>query len=737
MNKNFICATNEYCSFEKYISAPYFRKSFEVDFIPEDAEISICGLGFYVLYINGINITKGMLAPYISNPDHICYYDSYNVKEYLKIGKNVISIMLGNGFNNPFGGRVWGMDRAEWCSAPRVSLDFSATSKERKIHIISDESFKVSASPIFFDELRMGEYYDANKEIDGWNKVEFDDNSWGNAIVSTAPRGDMRLCTAEPIRVTKKLSPKSIIKQEDGYVYDFGENNAGVCTLRISAYSGQKIELWHGEELKDGNFDNTSVIFDRPGTQFYKEYGQKDIFIAKGEGIEEYTPTFTYHGFRYVFVKGITEKQANPELLIYNVMSSDLKNLGGFRCSDEIANTLFEMAERSDISNFYYFPTDCPHREKNGWTGDASMSAAHTVLLYDVEKSWCEWLNNIRLAQTEEGMLPGIVPTYEWGYEWGNGPAWDSVIFNLPYQLYKKRGNTQVIVQNANAMIRYLNYILQKRNSNGTVAIGLGDWVPVGKASEEYDVPLEVTDSIMVMDMAKKASEMFAAIGYSHQADFANEVYKDFRNVIRTQLVDKNSLVVQGESQSGQAMALYYSVFEQDEEEGAFEKLMQYISENNNNFNCGFLGMHVLFHVLSKFGQADLAYEMITKKEYPSYGHLIELGETTLTEQFMPDGVYCGSHNHHFLGDISRWFITSIAGLNVINTSKVEIKPNFIKKIDYATAYYCLPTGKVEVNWTREKEKILLIVKCAKNIQCDIRIPDELKNEVIISYSTK
>lgn len=735
MNKKFICAAEEYCSFDNYVSAPYFRKTFELDFAPEEAEISICGLGFYVLYVNGFNITKGALAPYISNPDHICYYDTYHIKKYLKKGKNVIAVLLGNGFNNPFGGAVWDMDKAEWRSAPRVALELSAANKDRTLSIVADESFKVHASPIFFDDLRMGEYYDANKEIDGWNEIEFDDSSWGNALIAPVPRGKLKLCSAEPVKIRKELFPVRILKQEDGYIYDFGENNAGVCTLRIAADKGQRIELWHGEEIKDGKFDNTSTIFDGPNTQFYKEYGQKDVFIAKGEGIEEYTPSFTYHGFRYVLVKGITKEQANTKLLTYRVMSSDLKKIGGFHCSDETVNTLFEMVERSDISNFYYFPTDCPHREKNGWTGDASMSAAHTVLLFDVEKSWCEWLGNIRLTQAEDGMLPGIVPTYDWGYEWGNGPAWDSVIFNLPYQLYKIRGNTDVIIQNANTMMRYLHYILQKRNEDGTVAIGLGDWVPVGKRnSDDYTVPLEVTDSIMVMDMAGKAAEMFRAIDYVHQANFAAEVYQDFRNVIRSQLIDKKTLSVTGDSQSGQAMALYYGVFEAEEEEKAFKNLMRYIAQKNNNFDCGFLGMHVLFHVLSKFGQSELAYEMITKKDYPSYAHLIEQGETTLVESFQPDGTPCNSHNHHFLGDIGRWFITDIAGLNVVNSERVEIKPSFIKKIDSASAYYYLPHGKVEVRWGREKEKIILTVHCDPGIQCDIKLPEELKDKVVITH---
>ena len=392
----------------------------------------------------------------------------------------------------------------------------------------------------------MGEYYDANKELPGWNLAEFDDADWQNAFFAPIPRGKLTECTAEPICVTKEIKTVRIIRQGNDYIYDFGENNAGVCTLRIRAAKGQKIELWHGEQITDGKFDNYSTIFDRTDAPFYKEYSQKDVYIAKGEGIEEYTPSFTYHGFRYVLVKGISETQATKELLTYKVMSSDLTEIGGFKCSDETVNKLFEMVKRSDRSNFYYFPTDCPHREKNGWTGDASLSAAHMMLLYDTEKSWREWLKNIRASQTDDGKIPAIVPTYEFGYDWGSGPAWDCVLFNLPYQLYKIKGSTEVIIENASAMVRYLDYIIKRRNSDGTVSIGLGDWCPVGKAEHQFNTPLEVTDTIMVMDMAKKAYDMLKAVGYEHQAQFAAAVFEDFRDVIRDRLLDKATMTIKG-----------------------------------------------------------------------------------------------------------------------------------------------------------------------------------------------
>ncbi len=708
MKKQFIRATEDFASFDNRVNAPYIRKSFNLDFCPEKAEINISGLGFYVLFINGKDITKGHLAPYISNLDHYIYYDTYDVSPYLVKGENVIGVMLGNGFMNPFGGSVWDFDKVDWKNAPCLALEFSAEGEGKSLSFDADESFKCHPSPIIFDEIRMGEHFDASLIKDGWNMPGFDDGAWGNALISPAPRGKMEKCTCEPISVLKEKAPVSINKVEGGYIYDFGENNAGVCRLNLeNATCGQKIEMWHAELLnEDGSLDISSTIFDRPTTQFYKEYSQKDVYIAKGEAKETYTPSFTYHGFRYVYVTGITDEQATGELLTYIIMSTGFSEIGGFTCSSDTVNTLFEMAKRSDRSNFYYFPTDCPHREKNGWTGDASISAPHMTYLYDTEKSYTQWLSNIRAAQTERGSLPGIVPTGDWGFAWGNGPAWDSVIFNLPYELYIKRGNTEVIKENMSAMMRYLTYIMGRRSEDGTIAVGLGDWVPVGKIADQYDAPLALTDTLMVMKSAHQASVMFDAIDAHNEADYARSIEEELRNTLRETMIDYDTMTVKSACQSAQALAIYYGLFEENEKDEAFLRLKEFLKAKDNRFDVGFLGLAVIFDVLSDFGEGNLAYELITKDGYPSYKDLIDKGETTIGEQFMPHIARNLSHNHHFLCDFTRWFIERVAGLKVVDSENVLIQPDFIEGLDYASAYYDLTAGRVSVSWKRENGEV-------------------------------
>lgn len=735
MEKKFIKASERYNQLDKHVPAPYFRRTFSLEEVTENLRLSVCGLGFYLLYVNGKEITKGFLAPYISNPDDVCYYDVYDVAKYLRKGENTIGVILGNGWMDPAGGYVWDGDKAPWRGAPILALELSETAgEETRVLLTADTEFRVCESPIRFDDLYYGEYYDATKEIEGWNLTDFDDRAWKNARIAIPPRGEMKECKAEPLRTAKTLSPVEIIKCKSGYIYDFGENTAGICEMTLkNAEPGQKITLRYAELVKNGELYVNSVCFPKERYPEYLKNNQKDIYTAKGAEKETFEPHFTYHGFRYVLVKGLKPEQATKELLQYKVIYSDLRSVGDFSCSDETVNTLFGMVRRADLSNFHYFPTDCPHREKNGWTGDTAVSCFHMMLLYDCEASFREWLCNIRKSQNERGVLPGIVPNAGWGYTWGNGPAWDSVAVYLPYEIYRLRGNKEIIRENAPMMFRYLQYLLTRRSEDGTLAIGLGDWASVGRRFSRFETPLVVTDSIIMMDDARRMAEMFQAVGYTHEAKFAEDVYRDMRKTIRKVLLDRKTATLKGRTQTAQAMGLYYGVFEKDEEEKAFSVLVDLIHEKEDSFDCGMLGLYTIFHVLAEHGEHELALHMITKKEYPSYGHLIEIGETALPERFMPDGAPTDSHNHHFFGDISRWFIREIAGLKVENTDTVTIQPHLWKTISSAQAHYDLPAGRVFVRWKKEKDGMLLEYGVPAGVTCRVIKPENIPCRVQIA----
>jgi len=723
--QNFFAAGVEYCTFDKYVPAPLLRKTFQLPERVSEASILVGAQGFYELHVNGTIVSK-LLAPYISAVDDIIYYDRYDIAQHLQMGENVIGIVLGNGMKNGFGGYVWDFHLAPFRGAPSVALRLDATCESgKKVEIEADESFVTSPSPIYFDDLRSGEYYDARNEQPGWNKPGFDASAWTPAITAVPPRGEKRLCTADPIVVTGERKPVSITKVEDGYRYDFGINDAGLCKLIIRGKAGQEITLVHGEHLVEtgeGNIEMTRLDgFQPPG------YAQTDKYICKGDGEEEYTPRFTYHGFRYVLVKGITEMQATPGLLTYKIMHSNLAERGGFTCSDPVANQLQEITRRSTLANFYYFPTDCPHREKNGWTGDAAVSAQHILLNLAAEDSFAEWLRNIYKAQNQAGTLPGIVPTGGWGFEWGNGPAWDAALTFLPYYTYRYRGDMDILRESATSIFRYVHYIERNRDKRGLVKLGLGDWCPPSKEAHEHAAPILLTDSIICMSICDKAAKIFRKLNWLHESDYAYAIADELRLSIRRYLIDPNTMLAAGECQTSQAMILFYGVPLDNDRPAAQAQLLRLIHENGGFMDTGILGARCIFHVLSDMGESDLAYNMITRPEYPSYGNWLQRGATTLWENFNKDETGIWSRNHHFFGDISSWFIQCVAGIryNVECKGITYVNPSFINALDFAEAFHHAPEGEIFVRWERKSDsEILLKVKVPTVLTGEIVLPD-------------
>ena len=745
----FYAATRDYNTYEKHVPAPYIRRAFSVGDVTK-AEVLVSGLGFYDLFLNGKRITKGLLAPYISNPDDIVYFDRYDVTALLQNGKNAIGLILGNGMQNCPGGRVWDFDVARFRGAPHFALRLTATLRGGETFTLdADETFRTAPSAILFDDLRSGVFYDARRETAGWCLPDFDDSDWACVYRAETPRGEFRLCEADPIVVQKEIAPVSIrrallcekfnprdcmkldtefkfddLYAQPGMLYDFGVNTAGIVRLRIRGKAGQRIFIQMCEFVNskdEPSFQNIS---------FYpKGYAQADMYILKGEGEEVFEPPFTYHGFRYALVYGLTPAQAVPETLTMLVANSDLRERANFRCSDDVMNRLGEMTRRSDLANFYYFPTDCPHREKNGWTGDAATSAEHMTLTLTPEKSYREWLRNICRAQAPNGALPGIVPTGGWGFEWGNGPGWDNVLTELCWQIWRIRGDLEPARECSESMLRYLSYISQRRRPDGLLAIGLGDWLQPMRGAGNPVAPLYVTDSVIAMYIAHKSAELFRALELSAQADFAETLRASLRAAIRRNLIDFGTMTVRSRCQTAQAICLYYGVFDDAEKAEASRVLVQLVEEADGHLDCGMIGLRAVFHALSDCGRGDLAYRMITRRDYPSYGFFVEQGLTALPEDFIPpqDWDDPNSLNHHFFGDIVSWFIQRVCGIRVNpqNTcaDRVDVAPDFLRALSFADAFYHAPAGKVDVRWRRESTQILLSVECPDAIVGDIILP--------------
>ena len=740
MFDKFIKASNEYTDKDKSIPAPYIRRSFTLDFAPESANVRIVSSGFYELYINGQNITKGYLAPYISNPSDLLCYDTYDVAKYLTNGKNAIGVILGNGFANQTVSS-WNFDKADFRAPLSVSLELEASGDGKSFSLFSDESFKTHPSHIVYDMYRYGAHVDARLMIDGWSTADFDDYSWQNAMLCDAPKGKVTPCTAAPIVKREELIPVKITEQKDvcylktvlyngedipstkvsGYLYDFGKNTAGVCRLRIKGERGQRVTLRHCERLSDdGSFNVNSTYTFKDDYAEYIHLFQTDVYTLSGDGVETFVPPFTYHGFRYVLVEGITPEQATEDILTYEVISSGFDRRADFTSSDDTVNTLYKMGINADLSNFHYFPTDCPHREKNGWTGDISVSAEQLLSTFDCSEDLRLWLKTLSLTQRNDGSLPGIAPTSGWGFKWGNGPMWDSAAVIVPYYIYKYDGNKDVIRECSDMIYRYLKYIESRRDEKGLVAIGLGDWCQPRNKGEDISAPLVLTDSITVYDIAKKSAFLFDAIGENERSEYANALADGMRRAIREHLIDLNTMTANGNCQTSQTMIIFHGIIDESEKQMAYARLIDFINEKDTHLYCGMIGLRYIFDVLIDGGDVDLALRMICRPDEPSYGSMIERGATSLCEILAENGLN-ESENHHFLGDIIRIFHSRIAGLRVNpymrDCNEVLLSPVIPSDMDFADGVYSFKSGSCKFGWRKTNAGIVAYITVPEGVK--------------------
>ncbi|RPJ52231.1 MAG: alpha-L-rhamnosidase, partial [Chloroflexi bacterium] len=425
--------------------APYFRKAVSLGAVRR-ARVYLCGLGYHELFLNGARVGDAVLAPAFTRYDRRALYLTYDVTGLLRQGENLFGVILGNGFFNQAARDAWYFEKSPWRASPRLLFQAHIELDDgREIVLTSDESWKTAEGPIRFDGTRLGEIYDARLEMPGWDAPGYDDSAWLPVHFVDAPRGKRTAHSLPPTRVTRTLRPAKMWKTPTGAtVFDMGQNFSGWARLRVSGPAGSVVTLRYGELLTaDGALDQSNI-----NSLVFPEQGevQVDCFILKGSGEEVYEPRFTYHGFQYVQVEG-APGEFTLDSLEGRVVHTAFERAGSFACSNELVNRLQTLTEWSYLSNFVGYPTDCPQREKNGWTGDAHLAAEAGLYNFHAETGYWKWLDDLADEQREDGALPGIVPTSGWGYEWGNGPSWDSAAVLIPWYLYLYRGDRAILTR--------------------------------------------------------------------------------------------------------------------------------------------------------------------------------------------------------------------------------------------------------------------------------------------------
>lgn len=626
-------------------NAPVFRREFEVSNSFQNGRILICGLGFYELYLNGHKVGDRVLDPVPSNYLTRINYAVYDVTAYLKPGRNTVGVILGNGWYNPNTKDEWCFWAAPWRDCPKMTLKLELDGREV---LCSDESWRVGESPITFNALRNGEFYDARLEMPGWCTNGFDDTKWPPAMRIAPPGGDLE----QELQPQCKVLETFIARPTEKFnVYDAGRNLAGWARIFVEGEAGAEIILRYAERLTPAG--ELSVEYQ----DMYIHSGefQTDRYILKGSGTEIWEPRFTYHGFRYIEVK--IRGRAKIHKIEAREVGTAFKTAGEIVTSDSTLNRLQSMTLNSYRSNYVGIPTDCPHREKSGWTCDVMLAAETGLFNFEAASGYRGWLRILGDLQRRSGQLPALAPTGGFGFNWGSGPAWDSVLFSLPYDLYLYTGDDGAIREHYDGMKRYLGFC-ESMATDHILFFGLGDWCP---PDWEKICPAQITSTGYYYRDAKYLAKFAQLLGnkadeirYTVLADSIAQAFHRRFHLGGGRYGTGNGI---GEF-TATGCALYHGLVPEKEKFGALEFLIEYAEKTEYACDFGILGAKYIPRVLAENGRADLALRFFTRRQFPGWAHWIDLGMTTLGEMW--NGT--SSRNHIMYGDISAWMFRYLGG---------------------------------------------------------------------------
>ena len=710
--------------------SPLFRKAFSIPKDIRQARAFVSSAGYYELFINGIRVGKNWLDPGYTHFDKRVLYSTYDVTDFLKNGENAISAVLGNGWFNIQSLAVWHFEKARWRSRPQMICELRIEYTDGTIETIcTDNSWKTASGAYAFNNLYSGDTYDARLEEQGWNMTGFDDSKWLNSKEVNEPAPLLNAQLMPAIQVSKEISPVSFKAFGDKiYVFDMGVNISGVCRIKVKGEAGTKITLKHGELIhKDGrlNQSNIDCYFQRetnesPQQKDPNEIFQMDTYILKGGDEDEvFTPSFTYHGFRYVEVESSNPIKLDKENLKALFLHTNLNPVGKFSCSNDLLNKIWEATNRSYLSNLHSIPTDCPQREKNGWTADAHIAVDLGLLNFDGITFYEKWMNDFKDNQREAGDISAIIPSAGWGY--GDiGPVWDAALFIIPNALYNYYGDTRCIENIYDNCEKYLNF-LKTKESNGFLSYGLGDWVPY-----KTKTPNEFTSTCFYY-LDNVLMHRFASL-IGEDANPYLEKASQLKQLINEKYFNSDSAIYANGSQTALSTALYMKLVPEGHEQRVADMLAKSVRDNQHHLDFGVIGSKFVPAMLVKYGYAEDAYKMVAQETSPSWGYWIkELGLTSLGETwlFSPD-YKDASLNHIFLGDVSAWMVNTLAGINYDEDSPgfrhIIIRPSFIKDLDWVKGEYNSVNGMIRSEWIRKGNKVELIVSIPANTSATVYV---------------
>jgi len=693
--------------------AVYLRKEFALQGRIALAMIFVSGLGHCELRLNGDKVGTSVLDPGWTDYRKKALYASHDITALVR-DRNAVGIILGNGRHT----RAYGYE------APRLTcrIEIEYESGERQI-LFSDESWKTSAGPLEENGLYFGERYDARILIDGWDRPGFDDGTWENAeTVAGYPLVSQMM---PPVRVTERLAARSIERFSSGaFLVDFGQNFTGWVRLKVEGPMGTEIRLRHGELLNEDGTLNVGPNENAEAT---------DVYVLRGGGPEVHEPRFTYHGFRYVEVTGFPGTPG-PDAFEGAFIHSDVGRTGTFRSSNGLVDAIHRNVVWGQLSNLMSIPTDCPQRdERHGWLGDAHLAAEEAVYNFDMAAFYVKFLDDIRLAQKEDGSLPDVVPPYLPRFYPGD-PAWSAAYAALLSLLWDHTGDLRLVSAHYAGLKKYVDYLGRNADRGIVRKLGkYGDWCPPGSVVPKK-TPVDLTstwyyyhDILVLARLAALLGRDDEAREYTQLADSVRTAFNDAflgetqYAAIRVSPVDDHP------NQTSNLLPLYLDMVPGDRKEKVLASLLKSVVVlQDYHLDTGILGTRYLLDVLTRNGQGEVAFRVATQKSYPGWGYMIAEGATTLWERWEKLGGHAmNSQNHIMLGSVDAWFYRVLAGLSpaLPGWKKVRVRPHVLGDLTFVEASLETVAGRIRSAWKRTRDVFSLEVRVPVGSTGEVRVP--------------
>ena len=675
--------------------SPYFRKEFNINGSVKKATLFVSALGVFKVYLNGCAVDGDYLSPGWVDYRKKLPLLSYDVTAMLS-DYNAIGVILGDGWAVGHLGSNYAFRRNGYSDRVEFTLTLRVEYADGSVYeLISDESWNAHDGAIRRSDIYMGEYIDRAYDVGDFSVFGYDDSTWKNVEVPEFKFSRnlyLEKSVIPPIRVKHTFKPVLVTSDDDGYLYDVGQNIAGVLHCVFRGEKGTEIVIRHGEIFDDGKLY----------TENLRKAEATDTFILNGDGDEEFRPLFTYHGFRYALIK--INGNAEIKEIIAEAMYSDLDKTGEFFCNDKIVNKIYSNALWGQRDNFLNVPTDCPQRdERLGWTGDAHIFCKSAMYNMDCKAFYEKYLADMRDAQLGNGVIPSacpLPPVGSYAYTGRDAAAgWCEAIAEIPYNHYVMYGDKKVLKDNIFALKRLIDYYLAE--SPDLIRAGddgYGDWLSLATTD------ISVVSTLYFARAAYLCASICGIIGDDDEKYYLNLFY-DIKKAFTERFIDGDGRIL-SDTQSAYILAYSFGIISLDD---VRSHLVRKFDETKGRLTTGFLAIKYLLPTLCDIGRRDIAYRLITSTEYPGWGYSVVNGATTIWEHWdsytHEHGIKKGmnSFNHYSFGSCTEWMYEYVLGIRPRDDDagfgSVVFRPyfDFDGRITSASGYYYSANGRIDV----------------------------------------